>query len=88
MYQEIFRSPSDNIIVQKLMKGEDAHKIDIKNVVNEVSTHLNLAMVVVGDELNFLNYSDREEGEPFIELQIINRKNFDYKTPHREFTTG
>lgn len=37
-------------------------------------------MVVVADELNYLEYSEREDNDPYIEVQIITKKGTDYKT--------
>ena len=37
-------------------------------------------MIVVADELNYLEYSEKEDNEPYIEAPILTKKGSDFKT--------
>lgn len=37
-------------------------------------------MVVIADELNYLEYNDREEADPYVEVQVITKKSTDYRS--------
>ena len=80
MYNYQLKNSAEEIQIHKLLRDQDAHCIETKNTYNEEATYLNMAMVVLVDELNYLQYTDNEEGDPYVEAQIIKRKSTDYKS--------
>lgn len=73
----------------RLLPKEDPLRLDVGQAYCESAGYLNLAVLVISDELNSLGFSEQVEGAHSITMPLINEKSFSpQRKRHNQFAGG